>query len=312
MANLVRIRSLDQEHDLKNVIIPVDKKSYLDNAKRISISGLTDFIMSGFTGSTMIYKHSGYTTAQVGGIPIGFDMGITGRTIQELFDIIFYSGVPPTTTTTTTPAPTTTTTTTPAPTTTTTTTFSVITWNVGIESNIGMPCYKTTNNSLYTNGIYSSSPLTIPCFYENVGLTIKYVPGIDVIGYVLSPSTDIIYYANIDIIGNISNHNTCSPARIQIRNNSSNTIINNVKLTGTFIGGSFPADPGESFDVDTTDFGSKTLTIEYEQNVYDEYIAVIDYCKSTTDASPFQYPTSISVNPGDVITIFIQNYCPFL
>ena len=120
MANLIRIKNLERETNLDNIVIPVDKASYLDNAKQISITGLTGYVLSGFTGSTINYSHPGTTTAIVGGIPVGIQ--ITGMTITEIFNWMLYSGNPPTTTTTTTPP--TTTTTTP-PTTTTTTTLPV-------------------------------------------------------------------------------------------------------------------------------------------------------------------------------------------
>ena len=116
MANLIRIKNLERETNLDNIVIPVDKASYLDNAKQISITGLTGYVLSGFTGSTINYSHPGTTTAIVGGIPVGIQ--ITGMTITEIFNWMLYSGNPPTTTTTTTP-PTTTTTTPPTTTTTT-------------------------------------------------------------------------------------------------------------------------------------------------------------------------------------------------
>jgi hypothetical protein len=118
MAILIRIKNLDRERDLNNVIIPVDKQIYLENAKKVSISDLTDFVLSGFTGTTIYYLHTGTTTVQVGGIQSGTT--INNWTIQQIFDVMFYS-TGTTTTTTTTLAPTTTTTTTIAPTTTTTT-----------------------------------------------------------------------------------------------------------------------------------------------------------------------------------------------
>ena len=146
MANLIRIKNLERETNLDNIVIPVDKASYLDNAKQISITGLTGYVLSGFTGSTINYSHPGTTTAIVGGIPVGIQ--ITGMTITEIFNWMLYSGNPPTTTTTTqsttttttttlaptttttTESPTTTTTTTPAPTTTTTTTQPPTTFQI--------------------------------------------------------------------------------------------------------------------------------------------------------------------------------------
>ena len=127
MANIIRIRDLVEETNLTDVIIPVDKVSYLDNARRISISGLTEYVLSGLTGKTFIYFHPGTTTATVGGIPYGSSLTGTGYTLTDIFNWMFYTPttttttLPPTTTTTTTAAGTTTTTTTIAPTTTTTT-----------------------------------------------------------------------------------------------------------------------------------------------------------------------------------------------
>lgn len=146
MANIIRIRNLLPETDLSNIVIPVDKQSYLDNAKQVSISGLTAFVLSGFTGSTTTYSHPGeVTTVSVGGIPAG--VLITGLTIQQIFDWMLYSGVPPTTTTTTTP--TTTTTTTPAPTTTTTTAGTTTTTTPAPTTTTTTPAPTTTTTTTY-------------------------------------------------------------------------------------------------------------------------------------------------------------------
>ena len=224
MANLVRIKNLDRERDLNNVIIPVDKITYLDNAKQISISGLTDFIMSGFTGSTTIYSHTGLTTVSVGGIPSG--VAITGMTITELFNWIFYSGTPPTTTTTTTPAaptttttttpaPTTTTTTTPAPTTTTTTTVFSYYHLVNVSLDLIVTDIEVGGISLSASGaIFPSSPSPDPSFITD---GTRMVSGTVAI---------VIYYTYTDVNQNI-----------MINTNVDGTICNMVTVGTPFGGG---------------------------------------------------------------------------
>jgi hypothetical protein len=174
MANLVRIGNLERELNLNNVSIPVDKFEYLDNAKQVSISGLTTYILSGFTGSTALYSYTN-TIYDVGGIPARYD--INGLTITELLDLMFYSDpittttttfvpttttttvVPITTTTTTVPTTTTTTTvpttttTTVAPTTTTTTTLNITYVNVVLESGTDIQITNITINSVQVSGI---------------------------------------------------------------------------------------------------------------------------------------------------------------
>jgi hypothetical protein len=93
MANIIRIRALEQEKNLNDIIFPVDKNIYGSNAKRISIFDLKTWILSGFTG--------GGTSCT----------GITSNVIR-----IIVTGSTTTTTTTTSTSTTTTTTTTPAPT----------------------------------------------------------------------------------------------------------------------------------------------------------------------------------------------------
>ena len=44
MPNIVRIRNLVKETNLSGVTFPVDKQSYTDQAKRIDISDLKDYI----------------------------------------------------------------------------------------------------------------------------------------------------------------------------------------------------------------------------------------------------------------------------
>ena len=49
MANIIRIRNLEPEYDLNNVLIPVDKNEYGQYAKVIHINDLRDWILSGYT-----------------------------------------------------------------------------------------------------------------------------------------------------------------------------------------------------------------------------------------------------------------------
>lgn len=116
MPNIIRIRNLDPENNINDIIIPVDKDTYGSIAKQITGANLKDWILS---GATTIYSHTGLTTVTVGGIPIG--TSISGWTIAEIFDMMLYPTLTTTTTTTTLAPTTTTTTTTVAPTTTTTT-----------------------------------------------------------------------------------------------------------------------------------------------------------------------------------------------
>jgi len=140
MPNIIRIRNLVKETNLSGVTFPIDKQDYTENAKRIDIADLKEFILSGFTGG-----NTGGTsgTSGVDGLD-GIDgtSGTDGQSpclelTSNTITIVIISGtttttttvpitttttVEPTTTTTTTSEPTTTTTTTSEPTTTTTTT----------------------------------------------------------------------------------------------------------------------------------------------------------------------------------------------
>lgn len=49
MANIIRIRNLEPERDLNNVLIPVDKNEYGEYARVIHINDLRDWILSGYT-----------------------------------------------------------------------------------------------------------------------------------------------------------------------------------------------------------------------------------------------------------------------
>lgn len=175
MANLVRIRTLINETDLKGAIIPVDKKSYMDNPRQISVSGLTSYVLSGITGASIIYAHTGYTTATVGGIIVGTPP-ITGMTISQMFDWIFYPIITTTTTvaptTTTTIAPTTTTTTIAGTTTTTTTIAPTTTTTIAPTTTTTIAPTTTTTTTVVpiTLNITSSyndvSTLSTECAYQ--------------------------------------------------------------------------------------------------------------------------------------------------
>ena len=181
MANLIRIKNLERETNLDNIVIPVDKASYLDNAKQISITGLTGYVLSGFTGSTINYSHPGTTTVIVGGIPIGVQ--ITGMTITEIFNWMLYSGNPPTTTTTT-PSPTTTTTT-PAPTTTTTTPAPTTTTTT--------PAPTTTTTTTVSTDIHITNQHSVPD--DDIIITDIKIGGVSIIGSPINsgdPSVDLI------------------------------------------------------------------------------------------------------------------------
>lgn len=53
MPNIIRIRNLEEEFNLDDIIIPVDKDDYTEVGKQVSVSNLKDWILSGFTGGTM-------------------------------------------------------------------------------------------------------------------------------------------------------------------------------------------------------------------------------------------------------------------
>ena len=50
MPDIIRIRNLVQETNLNDIIFPVDKESYLDDAHKIGMNELKEYILSGFTG----------------------------------------------------------------------------------------------------------------------------------------------------------------------------------------------------------------------------------------------------------------------
>lgn len=114
MSNIIRIRNLEKELKLNNVVIPVDKDNYGPLCQYITILDLKSFILSAYNGDET-YKsisESPYWTA--GGIIAGdsrFPNGFDNVPVKNILDMMLYP--PTTTTTTTTPIlPTTTTTTT--------------------------------------------------------------------------------------------------------------------------------------------------------------------------------------------------------
>ena len=129
MPNIIRIRNLVKEADLSGVTFPIDKQTYTENAKRIDISDLKDYILSGFTGG-----NSGGTsgTSGVDGIDgQDGDTGTSGTSGQSPCLVLTSNSIRiiiiAATTTTTTTLATTTTTTTATPVTTTTTTVAPVT-----------------------------------------------------------------------------------------------------------------------------------------------------------------------------------------
>jgi len=52
MPNIIRIRKLVEETNLDEIIFPVDKVTYLDDAHRIGIEDLKEYILSGYTGGS--------------------------------------------------------------------------------------------------------------------------------------------------------------------------------------------------------------------------------------------------------------------
>ena len=136
MPNIIRIRNLEKETNLSGVTFPIDKQGYIENGKRIDISDLKEYILSGFTGG----GNTGGTSGTSGHDGLDGIDGIDGTSgtsglspclelISNTIRIVIISTTTTTAapTTTTTAAPTTTTTaaptttTTAAPTTTTTT-----------------------------------------------------------------------------------------------------------------------------------------------------------------------------------------------
>ena len=129
MSNIIRIRKLEEEVKMSNVVIPVDKETYMSDCKQISILDLKTYILSKFKNETYTSNWKLPPFWTVGGISAGdsrFPTGFTNVPVSQMFDWMLYPTIP-TTTTTTTPSPTTTTTTAYVPTTTTTTQTSITT-----------------------------------------------------------------------------------------------------------------------------------------------------------------------------------------
>lgn len=100
------------------------------------------------------------------------------------------------------------------PTTTTTTTLPPSTefdrWYAVLQSVLGFEvCGNILMTELYTPTGYTSAPLTITAFYDNTGLTSKYSPGADTIGYSAYPEMHATYYANINSSGDLSGNTAC-------------------------------------------------------------------------------------------------------
>lgn len=52
VANIIRIRDLDNETNLNGAIFPIDNTGYTYNVRQASILDLKEYILSGFTGGT--------------------------------------------------------------------------------------------------------------------------------------------------------------------------------------------------------------------------------------------------------------------
>lgn len=80
MPNIIRIRNLDPETELSGVTFPVDKNSYTENAKQISISDLKKYILSGVTGATYdMSKYLAITGGTMTGPIIGTEIKMDGH-----------------------------------------------------------------------------------------------------------------------------------------------------------------------------------------------------------------------------------------
>jgi len=182
MSNIIRIRNLQQELDLKNVIIPVDKindNTYSSDCKKINILDLKEYILSNYSSTetyTSVFSVPPFWT--VGGIVAGdprFSDGFNNVLVTDIFDMILFS---PTTTTTTTAAPTTTTTT-AVPTTTTTTTATPTT-----TTTTAIPTTTTTTIPTTT-----TTTTTVLCITVDVGFGCN------------KPGSNNTVYAGISLFG---------------------------------------------------------------------------------------------------------------
>jgi len=81
MPNIIRIRNLQQETNLTSgVTFPVDNDSYTENAKRINILDLKNYILSGVTGATYdMSKYLSITGGTLTGPIIGTELKMDGH-----------------------------------------------------------------------------------------------------------------------------------------------------------------------------------------------------------------------------------------
>ena len=194
MSNIIRIRKLEEEVKMSNVVIPVDKETYTSDCKQISILDLKTYILSKFKNETYTSNWKLPPFWTVGGISAGdsrFPTGFTNVPVSQMFDWMLYpipttTTLSPTTTTTTTSVPTTTTTTqtsttTLPPTTTTTTTTGVPIVFTIVATNITATSAESGCNVISDGG----SIITFqgvcwntggePTIYNNIGSTIGFV-----------------------------------------------------------------------------------------------------------------------------------------
>ena len=151
-----------------------------------------------FCHSDYLFSDDEWTLETVAG---WYSNGICSRYWTGSFDYYFDTTdpCPATTTTTTTEEPTTTT---------TTTTLAPISWDVNLFSSVDEVCLAPSTDTVWTEGLYISAPLTIPKFYTTSALSVTYNPGADTIGY--TDSGSIKYYATIDGSGNLSGNANCN------------------------------------------------------------------------------------------------------
>jgi hypothetical protein len=217
MANIIRIRKLENEKNLKNVVIPVDKDSYTSDCKYITILDLKAFVISGYTG-TETYSHSGQPNYSVGGLlRENFLSGFTNVPVKQMFDLMLY----PTTTTTTTLSPTTTTTTlspttttTTLPPTTTTTLPPTTTTTLPPTTTTTLPPTTTTTTTLETiiyvnntssdvvvgsvsiNGVYVGGTYPLEPLNSTQGITVQYGIHNIVVDYTYTTSNQSVLIIN--------------------------------------------------------------------------------------------------------------------
>lgn len=101
MANIIRIRSLELEKDLNNLLIPVDKDGYgTKNARKITILDLKSWILSGFTGNNVNTSCTGLTSNVIKVIVTGTtttttttSTSTTTTTISPLISQIYFNNI---------------------------------------------------------------------------------------------------------------------------------------------------------------------------------------------------------------------------